>query len=122
MAKIIIVDDSETLRRQIIGELGKYGHEFVEAVDGQHGLVVIKDNPDAQFIFSDVNMPEMDGLTMCEKAQAEGLFEGKRVFMITTESSAEMKSRGKAAGVIAWLTKPINPEKVQAAIVKLLGQ
>jgi two-component system chemotaxis response regulator CheY len=66
-------------------------------------------------------MPEMDGLTMCEKAFAQGLFTGKFVFMITTESSSEMKSRGKEAGVKAWLTKPVNMEKVQAAIVKLLG-
>ena len=119
MAKVIVIDDSETLRSQIRKDLEASGHTVVEGTDGIHGLEVIQATNDARLVICDVNMPRMDGLTMCGK-----LFEirgGKSVpiLILTTECSPEMKEKGKAAGVVAWITKPHTPEKLKAAVEKL---
>lgn len=119
MAKILIVDDSETQRFQLKKELEKASHLTIEACDGADGLSKLKENPDVQLIVCDVNMPVMDGLTMCSKISEMAGFQGIPVFMLTTEASAELRDRAKKVGVRAWITKPFNPEKLLAAVAKV---
>ena len=121
MSKILVVDDSETLRSQIKEILEEAQFEVLEAQNGLDGLEVIGEHSDLALILCDVNMPEMDGLTMCEQIEERGLGNVPPIFMLTTESSKEMKSRGKAAGVMAWVTKPFVAEKLIKAVNKVLG-
>ena len=121
MAKILLVDDSETLRTQVKKVLEKNGYEVVEGGNGLEGLEQIKAHSDIALILCDVNMPEMDGLTMIEKLAADTSAKKTPIFMLTTESSMDMKTRGKAAGVMAWVTKPFVEEKILAAIKKVLS-
>ena len=119
MAKIVIIDDSETLRGQIRRDLESVGHTVVEGTDGMHGLEVIHATPDAQLVICDVNMPRLDGLSMCVK-----LFELRGgpsipIFMLTTECSPEMKTKGKTVGVVAWITKPYTVQKLLTAVDKI---
>lgn len=122
MAKILVVDDSETLRSQVCKELKGASHEVVEAIHGVNGLEMLNTNPDVQLILCDVNMPEMDGLTMISKVHLDDRFNKIPIFMLTTESSAEMKVQGKENGVIAWVTKPFVAAKLLAAIDKVLSR
>jgi two-component system, chemotaxis family, chemotaxis protein CheY len=119
--KILIVDDSEMVRTQVKQAIEGEGFQAIEAVNGVDGLNKLQGNPDLKLIICDVNMPEMDGLTMCSKVREKDQFKEIPIFMLTTESSPDMKKQGKEAGVKAWMTKPFNPEKMVAAIKKVVG-
>ena len=99
MAQVLVVDDSEAVRSEVGDFLTKNGITVVTAVDGKDGLVKIKANPEVRLIFADVNMPNMDGLTMVEKIRSEVGNKSVNITMLTTESDACMKKRGKAAGI-----------------------
>ncbi len=121
MAKILVVDDSSTVRDEVAGFLRKNGFEVDTAVDGKDGLAKLKANPGIKLVVSDVNMPNMDGLTMVEKIRGELGNAAVNVIMLTTESSPAMKDRGKAAGVKGWIVKPFKGDAVIEAFRKLAG-
>ncbi|PMS20394.1 two-component system response regulator [Trinickia dabaoshanensis] len=121
MAKILVVDDSSTVRDEVAGFLRKSGLDVDTAVDGKDGLAKMKSNPGVRLVISDVNMPNMDGLTMVEKMRSELAMSAVNVIMLTTESSPAMKERGKAAGVKGWIVKPFKGEAVLETFRKLAG-
>lgn len=122
MAKILVIDDSETVRTQVKDALISGGHEVLEAVDGQDGYQKFKENSDIQLAICDVNMPNMDGITMCQKVHEDPDIKKIPIFMLTTESSPDLKAKGKEAGVLAWMVKPFNPTKLLAGIDKVLSR
>ena len=119
MAKILVVDDSETLRNQLRKILDEAGHQVSEAFDGVNGLEVLQNNAGIQLIICDVNMPRMDGLTMCQKVHESPALSKIPIFMLTTESNLDMKAKGKEAGVLAWITKPFSAPKLVSAVEKV---
>ena len=119
MAKILVVDDSSTVRDEVSGFLSKNGLDVVTAVDGKDGLTKLQANPGIKLVVSDVNMPNMDGLTMVEKIRSELGNSSVNVIMLTTESSPSMKDRGKAAGIKGWIVKPFKGEAVLETFKKL---
>ncbi|HLA33614.1 MAG TPA: response regulator [Rhodocyclaceae bacterium] len=121
MAQILIVDDSSTVRNEVCDFLKKNGLDVADAVDGKDGLNKLKADPRIKLVVSDVNMPNMDGLTMAEKIRSELNNSTVNIIMLTTESSASMKERGKAAGVKGWIVKPFKGESVLATFKKLAG-
>ncbi len=121
MAKLLIVDDSDSLRQQLKKILESKGHQVIEGVDGQHGLDTLKANKDTKLIICDVNMPNMDGVTMCTKVSEDSSINTIPIFMLTTESNADMKEKGKKVGVKAWITKPFDEAKLLLAIEKMLS-
>ncbi|RQH03839.1 response regulator [Paraburkholderia dinghuensis] len=121
MAKILIVDDSSTVRDEVAGFLRKNGLDVDTAVDGKDGLTKLRANPGVKLVVSDVNMPNMDGLTMVEKIRSDLANTAVNVVMLTTESSPAMKERGKAAGVRGWIVKPFKGEAVLETFRKLAG-
>jgi len=121
MAKILVVDDSSTVRDEVAGFLRKNGLDVDTAIDGKDGLAKMKTSPGVRLIVSDVNMPNMDGLTMVEKIRGELSNSAVNVIMLTTESSPAMKERGKAAGVKGWIVKPFKGEAVLETFRKLAG-
>lgn len=121
MAKILVVDDSSTVRDEVAGFLKSNGLDVATAVDGKDGLVKLKADPGIKLVVSDVNMPNMDGLTMVEKIRGELGNATVNVIMLTTESSPSMKERGKAAGIKGWIVKPFKGDAVIATFKKLVG-
>jgi two-component system chemotaxis response regulator CheY len=119
MSKILVVDDSSTVRDEVAGFLKKNGLDVDTAVDGKDGLAKLKSSPSIKLVISDVNMPNMDGLTMVEKIRGELANKTVNVIMLTTESSPAMKERGKAAGVRGWIVKPFKGEAVLETFRKL---
>ncbi|MGC4061559.1 MAG: response regulator [Aquabacterium sp.] len=119
MAQILVVDDSSTVRNEVGDFLKKNGLDVITAVDGVDGLAKLKGDPRVKLVVSDVNMPNMDGLTMVEKIRSEQHNAAVNIVMLTTESSSIMKERGKAAGVKGWIVKPFKGDAVLATFKKL---
>lgn len=116
MYKVLVVDDSEALRTQLRKDLEAAGYAVLEASDGQQGINVVKSNPGIGMIICDVNMPVMDGLTMCEQLFLTEEYRKIPKFMLTTEAVPAMRQRAKEAGVKAWIIKPYVLDKLLVAI------
>lgn len=121
MAQILVVDDSSTVRNEVGDFLKKNGLDVAYAVDGRDGLTKLKADPAIKLIVCDVNMPNMDGLTMAEKVRGELGNAAVNIVMLTTENSPAMKERGKAAGIKGWIVKPFNGDAVLGSLKKLVG-
>jgi two-component system, chemotaxis family, chemotaxis protein CheY len=121
MAQILVVDDSATVRNEVGSFLKQQGLDVQVAVDGKDGLDKLRADPAVKLIISDVNMPNMDGLTMVEKVRNELGNKTVNIIMLTTESDPRMKDRGKAAGVKGWIVKPFKGDAVVGSIKKLIG-
>lgn len=121
MAKILVVDDSSTVREDVASFLKGNGFDVATAIDGKDGLARMKSDPGIRLVLSDVNMPNMDGLTMVEKIRGELGNKSVNVIMLTTESSPAMKERGKAAGIKGWIVKPFNGAAVLETFKKLVA-
>lgn len=94
------------------------GYEVIEACDGKDALAKLSGQK-IHLVISDVNMPNMDGLTMAEKIRGELKNAAVNLIMLTTESSPSMKERGKAAGIKGWIVKPFNGSVVLETFKKL---
>ncbi|MGI9212825.1 MAG: response regulator [Methylococcaceae bacterium] len=119
MGKILIVDDSSTVRDEVGGFLSKNGLDTLTAVDGRDGLDKLRQDSAIRLVVCDVNMPNMDGLTMVEKVRSELGNTQVNIIMLTTESNPSMKERGKAAGVKGWIVKPFKGDSVLETFRKL---
>jgi len=122
MAKLLIVDDSTMLRDMLNYALNEGGYtEVTEAVDGVDGLAKAKaDNFD--LIITDVNMPNMDGLTLISELRKVPQYSKKPILVLTTERSDEMKSKGKASGATGWIVKPFVPDQLLKAVNIVLSR
>jgi len=121
MAQILVVDDSSTVRNEVGEFLKKNGLTVTLAIDGKDGLAKMQADPGIKLIVCDVNMPNMDGLTMAERVRGELKNSSVNIIMLTTESSPAMKERGKAAGIKGWIVKPFKGDAVLATFKKLAG-
>lgn len=122
MTKILVVDDSEIIRVQLKNDLLAQGYEVVEADNGLNGLDVVAKNTDIKLIISDVNMPEMDGPTMCRKLHQNPDTKHIPIVMLTTQSNPELKASCKEHGVIAWITKPYKLKGLLMGVEKILAR
>jgi two-component system, chemotaxis family, chemotaxis protein CheY len=120
MANILVVDDSSTVRDEVAGFLKRNGLDVATAVDGKDGLAKLLADPKIKLVVSDVNMPNMDGLTMAEKIRGQLNNKTVNIVMLTTENSPIMKERGKAAGIKGWIVKPFKGDAVLATFRKLV--
>src|SRR5437868_4265369 len=104
--KVIVIDDSQTIRQQVAITLSRGGFEVLEAVDGIDGAEVIGRNADAGLVICDVNMPRMDGLQMLEAVKKDPKHAALQVVMLTTEGHPQLIDRAKKAGAKGWIVKP----------------
>ncbi len=121
MAKTILaVDDSSSLRQMVAFSLKAAGYNVVEAVDGQDGLDKAKQQS-VDLVLTDQNMPRMDGLALIKTLRTLPTYAKTPILMLTTESSDEMKSKGRAAGANGWLVKPFDPQRLIEVVKKVIG-
>lgn len=121
MAKtIMIVDDSASLRQVVGIALKGAGYEVIEACDGKDALAKLNANSKVHLIISDVNMPNMDGITFVKNAKLMPNLKFTPVIMLTTEATDAKKLEGQAAGAKAWIVKPFQPAQMLAAVAKLV--
>jgi len=119
MSKIMVVDDSNSMRALIKQALLSAGHEVIEAVDGEDALTRVK-GATVELFLCDVNMPRMDGLTLVKRLRGLPPFKFSPILMLTTEIDPEKKRIAKEAGATGWLVKPFQPDQLLATIRKVL--
>lgn len=117
--KIMIVDDSASLRQVVSIALKGAGYETVEACDGKDALSKLNGDK-VHLIISDVNMPNMDGISFVKELKKLAAYKFTPVIMLTTESQENKKAEGQAAGAKAWVVKPFQPQQMLAAVSKLV--
>ena len=120
MANILAVDDSPSMRQMITFTLKGAGYAVTEAEDGKDALAKAQSFK-ADLVLTDVNMPNMDGLTLVKELRGLSTYKFTPILVLTTESTADKKQEGKAAGATGWIVKPFNPDQLLATIKKVLG-
>ena len=116
---IMVVDDSASLRQVVSIALKGAGYDIIEASDGKDGLSKLTGQK-VHLIVSDVNMPNMDGLTFVKELKAKPEYRFTPVIMLTTEAGEDKKAMGQAAGAKAWVVKPFKPDQILGAVAKLV--
>jgi two-component system chemotaxis response regulator CheY len=120
MAKtIMIIDDSASLRQVVAIALKGAGYDVIEACDGRDALGKLNGQK-IHLIISDVNMPNMDGISFVKEMKQLPNYKFTPVIMLTTEGSDEKKKAGQDAGARAWVVKPFRPEQMLSAVSKLI--
>ncbi|MES2296016.1 MAG: response regulator [Pseudomonadota bacterium] len=120
MAKtILIVDDSASVRQVVGIALRGAGYEVFEGCDGKDALSKLTGRK-VHLIISDVNMPNMDGISFVRAVKQLPMYKFTPIIMLTTESQDEKKREGQAAGAKAWVVKPFKPEQLLGAVEKLI--
>jgi two-component system, chemotaxis family, chemotaxis protein CheY len=121
MSKILVVDDSNSMRALIAQTLKSAGFDIIEAVDGEDALNRATPAAAIDLFLCDVNMPKVDGLTLVKRLRAVPAFKFKPILMLTTEIDPEKKRIAKEAGATGWLVKPFQPDQLLATIRKVLS-
>ncbi|HEX4842853.1 MAG TPA: response regulator [Limnobacter sp.] len=121
MSKTVLVVDDSTSLRQVVGmTLKSQGFEVIEGCDGKDALGKL-DGRKINLIVSDLNMPNMDGLSFVREVKKRAEYKFVPIIMLTTETDDKLKAEGQAAGLKAWMVKPFKPEQMLAAVNKLLA-
>jgi two-component system chemotaxis response regulator CheY len=117
----MIVDDSVSVRQVVGIALRGAGYDVIEGSDGVDALRKL-DGRKVNLIISDVNMPNMDGITFIKEAKKLASYKFTPIVMLTTESQEAKKREGQTAGAKAWVVKPFQPPQMLAVVAKLIGQ
>lgn len=117
MAKILIIDDSATIRGQVREALDDFN--VVDACDGLQGADILESDADICVAFCDINMPKMTGIEMLERVQGKTANPDVSIIMLTTESQSSQISQAKGFGAKGWIVKPFNPQQLATIAAKL---
>lgn len=117
--RVMLVDDSDTVLMSVESVLSKYKLDIAKAMDGTEALQkVVAFRPD--LIITDLNMPQMDGISLIRELRKMAQFRFTPILLLTTESQEEKRILAREAGATGWLTKPISPANLQAVLQKVL--
>jgi len=119
MQSILAVDDSASMRQMVAFTLKGAGYNVIEAADGQEALEKAR-GAKVDLVLTDQNMPKMDGITLVKSLRGLPSYNSTPILILTTESSDEMKAKGKAAGATGWLVKPFDPGKLLDVIKRVI--
>lgn len=118
--KILVIDDSASLRQVVSIALRSAGYEVAEAEHGAAGLERLGQER-ISLVICDVNMPVMDGISFVKEVKKRPEYRFLPVLMLTTESREDRKAEGQMAGAKAWVVKPFRPEQILGAVSKLIA-
>jgi len=120
--KLLVVDDSSTMRRIIKNTLARLGYKDVlEAEDGLKGWEQMDSNPDIEMLITDWNMPEMNGLELVKKVRADERFKDTPIIMVTTEGGKAEVITALKAGVNNYIVKPFTPQVLKEKLGAVMG-
>lgn len=119
--KVLVIDDSSTVRREVAMALAGAGYEVLEASDGVDGAAAIDTLHDIALVICDVNMPRMGGLEMLSRVKSDERHSALPIVMLTTEGQPALMRRAKDAGAKGWIVKPFKPAQLVAAVQRLAG-
>ena len=117
--RILIVDDSASIRELVKMTLEQSGYQVLVGVDGQDALKFL-DGRSINLILTDLHMPNLDGISFIKEVRKRENYKFIPVLFLTTESQVNKKQEAKAAGATGWLVKPFVQEKLLAAVRKVM--
>ena len=117
--KVLVVDDSASMRQMVTFTLQSAGFETIEGANGVEALSVIG-GQSIDLVITDLNMPEMDGITLIKELRCKPEFKFTPIVLLTTESQDAKKQEGRAAGATGWMVKPFNPEQLLTVVKKVV--
>ncbi|MCG8452253.1 MAG: response regulator [Spirochaetales bacterium] len=120
MAKILVVDDSISIRKSVRFVLEQDGHVVTEAANGKEGVVSL-DQQQFDLVLTDINMPEMNGFDFTRKVRSHPQHRFVPILVLTTESEGTMVQQGRDAGATGWIVKPFSNDKLLATVKKVLS-
>tara|TARA_Y100001970_G_C14247935_1_gene869648 strand:- start:249 stop:620 length:372 start_codon:yes stop_codon:yes gene_type:complete len=121
VARILIIEDSLSVRVALRNILEPLGHEVVDAVSGQDALDKLAISHDFDVIITDINMPDMDGLTFIQHQKDHEIYSQIPTIMCTTEPDPNVAEEAKKLGIIkAWITKPVRSEVLITFVNRLI--
>jgi two-component system, chemotaxis family, chemotaxis protein CheY len=116
---VFIVEDSRTMRSLVRTVLERDGYEVRESPDGRQALAALHSmSPD--LVITDINMPEMDGITLLREIRKLPALHHTPVLILTTESDDEVKASARAAGATGWIGKPFHPDQLREVVARVL--
>ena len=118
--RIMIVDDSNTMRQMVGFTLKEAGYSVDEGVDGVQALRFLQQEQ-VDLVITDVNMPVMDGITLVRELRKLPNYRFVPILILTTETGDEMKQKGRQAGATGWIVKPFKPEQLCQVLSRLLN-
>ncbi|EHH2372145.1 response regulator [Campylobacter coli] len=120
--KLLVVDDSSTMRRIIKNTLTRLGHnDVLEAEHGVEAWDLLEKNEDIKILITDWNMLEMNGLELVKKVRAEKKYEDMPIIMVTTEGGKAEVITALKAGVNNYIVKPFTPQVLKEKLEDVLG-
>ncbi len=120
--KLLVVDDSSTMRRIIKNTLARLGHkEVIEAENGAEAWKQLEENKDIDVLITDWNMPEMNGLELVKKVRSKDEYEDMPIIMVTTEGGKAEVITALKAGVNNYIVKPFTPQVLKEKLEDVLG-
>lgn len=118
--RIMVVDDSLSIRQMMTFTLKQAGYETIEAVDGKDALTKFA-TEDVQMLITDLNMPNMDGTSLIREVRKDAANRFMPILMLTTESQESKRQEGKNAGASAWIVKPFKAEQLLGVVKMVLA-
>ena len=118
--KILVVDDSESIREVVSFTLENAGHQVLVAIDG-HDALKFLDGSELDLVITDLHMPNMNGIDLIKSIRANSTYARVPILFLTTESQAAKKMEAKEAGATGWIVKPFNGAAVIGSVKKLVS-
>ena len=118
-AKILIVEDSRSMRRIVRAALEHDGYQVAESEDGRQALTALREVT-PHLIITDVNMPEVDGISLVREIRRLPAFRFTPVLILTTEAGEDVRESGRAAGATGWIVKPFDPDQLRQVVAQVL--
>jgi two-component system chemotaxis response regulator CheY len=121
--KILVVDDSSTMRRIIVNTLARLGYkDVVQGADGIEAWEALQANEDIGVVITDWNMPNMNGLELVKKIRAQEKYKAMPIIMVTTEGGKKEVIIALKAGVNNYIVKPFTPQVLKEKLEGVLGK
>ena len=117
--KVLVVDDSESIRELVSITLESAGYKVHKSSDGVEGLDHLA-NSEVDLVITDLNMPNMDGITFLKEIRKDDNKVGMPVLLLTTESQISKKDEARKAGATGWIVKPFAQDRLLAVVKKVL--
>ncbi len=117
---VLVVDDSVSMRQMVTFTLKGAGFAVVEAGDGKEAVAKLNGGAKPNLVITDLNMPNMDGISLIKEIRGMAAHKFTPVLMLTTEAADNKKKEGQSAGATGWIVKPFNPDQMLATIKKVM--
>lgn len=118
--RVLTIDDSRTILAMLHHTLSNAGFEIFQAEDGQKGWEILEREGNIDIVITDTNMPVMDGIEFIKMVRGSGKYNSLPILILTTETSQDMREKGRAAGGTGWIVKPFDPEKLISVIHRVV--